>query len=116
MSYGQPKGATLPFGERSVDAPARHATMDFEYGMANGEVVRSQPALTNQGLSYGAVVESFPAIFLSPVSGEGPEHDGQRFSSLSKKGNQQAIVSAIRKQFPFIEDLSVEYHGGLEIR
>ncbi len=113
VSYGQPKGATLPFGERSVDAPARHTTIDFEYGMANGEVFRSQPVLTNQGLSFGAMVESFPAIFLSPVSREGPEHNGQRFSSLSKKGDQQAIVSAIRKQFPFIEDLSVEYHGGI---
>ena len=26
-----------------------------------------------------------------------------------------AVVSTIRKQFPFIEDLSVEYHGGTAI-
>ena len=115
VSYGPPEAATLPFGQRSVEDRVRHATIDFEYRIANGEVVRCQPTLTNQGLSFGAVVETLPAILLSPVSREGPEHNGQRFSSLSKKGEHMAVVSTIRKQFPFIEDLSVEYHGGTAI-
>ena len=112
VSYGPPEGATLPFGERSVDTPVQHATIDFLYGTAGGDVLKCQPTITNEGLSFGSVVETFPTILLSPVSREGPEHNGQRFSSLSKTGNQQAIVSIIRKQFPFVEDLSVEYHGG----
>lgn len=112
VSYGPPEGATLPFGERSGDAPVQHATIDFLYRTASGDTQKCQPTITNEGLSFGGVVETFPAIFLSPVSREGPEHNGQRFSSLSKRGDQKAIVSVIRKQFPFIEDLSVEYHNG----
>ena len=112
VSYGPPEGATLPFGNGSVEDPVRHATIDFKYRIANGEVIKCQAALTSQGLSFGAVVETFPSILLSPVAREGPEHNGQRFSSLSKKGEHLAVVSVIRKQFPFIEDLGVEYHGG----
>ena len=112
VSYGPPQGATVPFGERSVEDPVRHLTIDFEYRMATGKVVNCRPALTNKGLSFGAVAESSPAILLSPVSREGPEHSGQRFSSLSKRGEHKVVVSVMRKQFPFIEDLSVEYHRG----
>ena len=90
----------------------RHAAIDFEYGFANGNAVTCQSALTSQGVSFGAAVETFPAILLSPVVREGPEHNGRRFSALSKKGEHRAVVSAIRKQFPLIEELSVEYHGG----
>lgn len=112
VSYGPPAGATLPFGKGPVEEHVRHAAIDFEYGLANGDAVTCQSTLTSQGLSFGAVVETFPAILLSPVLREGPEHNGQRFSSLSKKGEHEAVVSAVRKQFPFIEGLSVEYHGG----
>lgn len=112
VSYGPQEGATLPFGRRSLDAPIQHAPIDFRYKTAGGDVLKCRPTITDEGLSFGGVVETFPAILLSPVSREGPEHNGQRFSSLSKMGNQQAVVSVIRKQFPFIEDLGVEYHGG----
>ena len=112
VSYGPPEDTTLPFGKRSVDDRVQHPTIDFTYSVANGKVITCRPSLTNKGLSFGGIVESFPAILLSPVSREGPEHNGQRFSSLSKKGQHQAVVSVIRNQFPFIEDLSVEYHGG----
>ena len=107
--------ATSPSGKGTVEDRVRHVTIDFEYRADNGEVVKCQPALISQGLSFGAVVETFPAIFLSPVLREGPEHNGRRFSSLSKKGEHIAVVSTIREQFPFIEDLSVEYHGGTQM-
>ena len=112
VAYGSPPHATLPFGKRSAEDPVRRAAIDFRYTAADGREAVCQASLTGQGLTFEAVTTAFPAILLSPVSREGPEHNGQRFSSLSKKGDQQAIVSAIRKQFPFIEDLSVEYHGG----
>ena len=115
VSCGSPESSTLPFGKGSVEDRVRHVTIDLEYRIANGEVVKCQPVLTDQGFSFGAVVETFPAILLSPVLREGPEHNGQRFSSLSKKGEHVAVVSTIRKQFPFIEDLSVEYQGGTAI-
>ncbi len=113
VSYGSQEAATLPFGKPSVDAPLQHSIIDFLYRTASGDVLKCQPAITNEGLSFGGVaVETFPAILLSPVSREGPEHNGQRFSTLSKRGEHKAVVSVIRKQFPFIEDLSVEYNGG----
>ena len=112
VAYGSPPDATLPFGKRSGEDPVRRAAIDFRYTTADGEVAVCQAALSSQGLTFEAVAKTIPGILLSPVSREGPEHNGQRFSSLSKKGDQQAIVSVIRRHFPFIEDLSVEYHGG----
>ena len=104
-----PEGATVPFGEGRVDTLLGHGTMDFEYGMADGRVVTRQAALTDQGLSFGPMVDSFPSSFLSPVVREDPVGNGRRFSFLSKRGKHEAVVSVIRKQFPFIENLSVEY-------
>ena len=113
VSYGSLEDTTLPFGEPAIDAALQHATIDFLYKTAGGDVGECKPAITNEGLSFGGVVlETFPAILLSPVSREGPEHNGQRFSALSKKGEHEAVVSTMRKQFSFIEDLSVEYHDG----
>lgn len=112
VSYGPPESTTLPFGKPSIEERAQHAAIDFVYRLANGEVIECRPAITTKGLSFGGPVESFPTILLSPVSREGPEHNGQRFSSLSKKGEHEAIVSIMRNQFPFVEDLNVEYHGG----
>ncbi len=111
VSYGPPVSTTLPFGQTSIDVRAQPPSIDFEYRLANGRVVNCQPALTDKGLEFG-MVESFPMILLSPVSREGPEVNGQRFSSLSKKGQHEAVASVLRKQFPFVESLSVEYHGG----
>ena len=111
VSYGAQKDTVLPFGKGSDRVP--HATIDFRYTDARGQVVTCQPSLTRQGLSFGGLAgNSFPAILLSPVSREGPEHNGQRFSSLSIKGKHQPIIAAIRDQFPFVEDLGVEYHSG----
>ena len=112
VSCGPPEGATLPLGDGPVEDGVRHVTIDFAYRVANGEVVKCQPVVINQGLSFGALIETFPAILLSPVLRGGPEQNGHRFSSLSKTGEHMAVVSTIRKQFPLIEDLSVEYHGG----
>ena len=43
---------------------------------------------------------------------EGPEHNGQRFSDLNKiKKKTDDLVKAMKRDFPFIEDLSVEYSG-----
>ena len=115
VSHGPPESTTLPFGKRSIDEHVQHAAINFEYRLANSEVITCRPAITTNGLSFGGPVESFPVILLSPVSREGPEHNGQRFSSLSKKGEHQTVVSIICEEFPFIEDLGVEYHGGAAI-
>ena len=112
VSYGAPKGTTLPFGKRSVEASVREATLDFRYRTASGEALQRQPTLTPEGLSFGAPVETFPAILLTPMFREDPGQNGQRFSALSVKGEQETVVSVLRKHFPFIEDLSVEYYGG----
>ena len=112
VSHGPPESAALPVGKHSVEDSIRKRMVTFRYRTANGNVLTRQPTLTEQGLSFGAAVESWPTILLSSVLREGPEQNGQRFSSLSKKGEHGSIVSHVREQFAFIEDLSVEYHAG----
>ena len=116
MSCVPTTDTTLPFGQQTLDTEVPRTTMQFLYKVANGTEYECRPSLTKEGLAIGnRVPRSFHAIFLNPVSREGPEHNGQRFSSLSVKGQHKPIVAAIRKHFSFIEDLSVEYHGGIAL-
>ncbi|MXZ61628.1 MAG: AAA family ATPase [Acidobacteria bacterium] len=107
-------GATLPFGEQDVDDSFRSTTTTFVYELADGTRVECRPSLTKDGLLFdNRASKSFRSIFLTPVSREGPEHNAQRFSALSVRGKHGPIVSAIKREFPLIDDLSVEYQGGI---
>ena len=101
----------LPSGRHSVGDSVRQRSVTFRYRTADDSELTRGPTPTNGGWSLGAAVNSVPAVFLPAGMREDPEQNGQRFSSLSKKGEHQAIVSVIRTLFPFIEDLGVEHHG-----
>ena len=101
----------LPSGRPSVGDSVRRRTVTFRYRTSDGCELNRRPTLTNEGWSLGPAVTSLPAVFLPPGMREDPEQNGQRFSSLSERGEHQAIVSVIRTLFPFIEELGVEHDG-----
>ncbi len=110
--YGDPENVTLPFGTQAAEQVDPWVSINFRYVKSDGKAVLVQPALNQAGLTFGPSVESFPAIFLTPVYREPATENGKRFSELSKVGAEGSLVEAVRAEFPFITDLSVEYHSG----
>lgn len=103
---------TQPLGQPIGQPIEAQTQLVFRWVNANGEPHEARPTITPQGLNFGPIVETFPCIFLTPVWREGPEQNGQRFSDLSRiKGGETELVKAMTRDFPFIEDLSVEYAG-----
>jgi len=48
----------------------------------------------------------YAAWLLSPAVG--PENHAQHFSDLSKKGRAQPIIEELKKQYPFVQDVTLE--------
>jgi AAA15 family ATPase/GTPase len=112
IAYSDVANVTLPFGTQSAEPVSPTAAIDFVWTKSNGEVLPVQAALTPQGLSFGPPTPAdYPAIFLTPVFRESPVENAARFSELSKTGRHRPLIDALRSEFPFIEDLSVELHA-----
>ena len=113
ISKGNPENVVLPFGTQPNQPNiGTVATTNFLWTKANGDSVLSTVSLRPDGLDFGLVVEGFQAIFLTPVFREPPSENGKRFSQLSKTGKHKGLLDVIQSEFPFIQDLSLEYHGG----
>jgi predicted ATPase len=111
ISYTDAENVTLPFGTQAVGSEVPAAAISFRWTKASGESQLVQPMLTPTGLSFGASVEGFPAFFHTPAYREPPSENGKRFSELSKVGQEGPLIDAVRAEFPFVQDLSVEYES-----
>jgi hypothetical protein len=101
----------LPFGESAGEA-APVVPISFTWRWGQNQTVTVRPEFTDQGLEFGRQAEILPAVFKNPVVREGPSEDAKRFSELSKQRKSSAIVEALRKEFDFLEDLSIEFSAG----
>jgi len=73
-----------------------------------------KPTVTPTGLdTHHAAIDFFPMIWFNPNGADAPDVTARRYSELSKRKLAQPIVEAIRGEFDFIEDLSIEFHSGL---
>jgi AAA15 family ATPase/GTPase len=73
----------------------------------------AQPHLTSdKGIDFGGSYESFPAIIFSPGFREAPPENAKRFSEIRRQKKEGRILDALRQEFPFIEDLSIEFNVG----
>lgn len=112
IKHEKAKTLTQPLGQSVTQALEPQTELVFRWKTAKGETFEARPTVGPKALDFGPIVESFPVVFLTPVWREPPEQNGQRFSELSKvKEGERPIVEAIRRDFSFIEDLSVLYSG-----
>jgi AAA15 family ATPase/GTPase len=112
--YEQPKAPTLPFGKQFVDSTAI-VPLAFKWDRGTGEPSIVRPEFTDQGLHFGVAPESFPAIFFTPAFREAPSENAKRFSELSKHKKSSSIILALRNEYDFLEDLSIEFTAGTPI-
>lgn len=114
--YEEVGAPALLFGKTPLDSdrirPERIAEVVFRWVSPGGTVV-VRPRFTDLGLVFQGTGESQPAIFFGPSFREAPEQSAERFSNLSKRGEEQAVVAAIQHEYPFVKSLSVEIDAGV---
>jgi len=105
---------TLPLnGEQrsAADSPAIRL-ITFRGKDIAGHEFKTQPEITDKGFVLGMAGENVPGSFFpSTVRASGTE-TARRFSDVSKLNEQGPLIGALKKQFLFLENISVEVEGG----
>jgi len=103
----------LPLGEQRIDATTI-VPIVFEWTRNSQAAFTSKPEVTEKGFVVPGGDISFPSMFYSTVvKAATPKETATRYSDLSKQGREHLIVEALRRDYPYIENLSVEIGAGI---
>jgi hypothetical protein len=106
---GESEEQILPLGKQNL-SPAVMPQMVFEWKRGNQTPIIVKPRLSDKGLSIQiGTAEHFPMAFFGPNAADAPQETARRFSELSKTGDAEPIIDALRKEFPFLVGLSIEF-------
>jgi len=112
IGYGK-EPLRLPLGQVPIDATA---IMPIEFTWVGADKVSHprRPELTEKGINFGGPVPpGLQVAYFSPGPGGRIKDSAEWFSTLSKRNEEGVVSDAVREEFPFIEDLSIEtYYGG----
>src|SRR5439155_6055731 len=85
----------------------------FEWTNNLGEVSGVQPVMTPQGLQIGVAGQAAPGVLFSSFLVPDPQENAARFSELSKLRQENDFIEAMKREFPWIENLGLEVTGGV---
>jgi AAA15 family ATPase/GTPase len=112
ISYSRGESFTLPISQAvNVDSPLI-VPIVFEWGDLNRIVSRSEVKVTPEGLVLPVGGEALPLSFFSSALQGHPTENADRFSDLSKIGKEEAIIDELRKQFSYVDDISIQTRAG----
>jgi len=112
LFYSQQDAPTLPLQEHQL-ATSGIVPITFEWMDDSGKPFSAQPILTDRGLNLGGNFLGLPVAFFASSVKPNPGETAERFSNLSKRKKEKPAVDILRKEFPYIQDLSVEINAGL---
>src|SRR6267142_4218056 len=93
--------------------PVTELPIRFNWKNARGENLYVVPELTPDGLRMGSIRAGPPAVFFHSAAAQAPQEVAGRFSTLSRRNEEQAVLEALQSEFSFVEGLSVELNAGL---
>lgn len=112
IAYEDKESALLPFGKGAVESPfivpIRFAWRDFK-----GDISEAQPAITKAGLEMGGTGETIPISLFSSSMAMNAAENASRFSELDQQGKSGIVVDALKKEFPYIEKISIQVVSGV---
>jgi predicted ATPase len=112
IAYEDKESALLPFGKGAVESPfivpIRFAWRDFK-----GEISEAQPAITKAGLEIGGTGETIPVFLFSSSMAMNAAENASRFSELDQQGHSEIVVEALKKEFPYIQRISIQVVSGV---
>lgn len=120
IEYVTPVGMQeLPFGKQELQRDNTQQIggmpqVQFIWKRANHPQVISKPQVSSNGLKFDVPeVDFFPCVWFSPGASETPDENAKRFSELDKKGETDAVLQVLSKEFSYITGLSINYHAGI---
>lgn len=111
ISTSPERGYVLPVGDQPVENAIIGTPLNFAYRFGVGKPEVHPMQLTVKGLQIGASKNVYRAALLSP-HGHGHHNLAQRFSDISKSGEDASVIEVLREDFPQIEDLRIELLTG----
>ncbi len=116
IGYGDQESLTLPFGKQPLDSPFI-VPIVFEWRDHKGDLYKAEVKVTKDGLSITGAGETLPVFFFSSGFAvlSNPAENATRFSELSTEGREGTVVEALRQQFPYIRDLSIQISSGVPV-
>lgn len=113
ISYTPFQSLTLPISEIVKAESPLIVPIVFEWRDFNGVVSTSEVKVTPQGLVLAGQGEALPVYFFSSAATTNPTENADRFSDLSKRRKEKALVKELIKQFPYMDDVSIETRTGI---
>jgi len=114
ITYRDQESFSLPFGKPVLDSPFI-VPIVFEWRDSRGDTKSSTVKVNEQGLMIEGAGEVVPVSFYSSGSPVvlNPAENASRFSALDKLGKAGAVATAITRQFPFVQGLSIQLASGI---
>lgn len=113
IAYAKEQNLTLPLGKSVLESPLI-VPIVFQWKDSRGEVVETiEVKVAGSGLTVGGSGEALPAFFFSGGMPSNPVENATRFSDLDKRGEANPIVGQLKKEFPDIEQISVQIAAGV---
>lgn len=103
---------TLPLSGQDIE-PARILPVTFEWTDASGKLSSVQPMITPRGLEVGNVGQAAPGALISSFLVPTPQENAERFSELSRADQENEFIELFKKEFPWIQNLSIQISGGV---
>lgn len=111
LPFGKQSSAS---GDNSQQQVGGMPQIEFTWKRANFPETKAKPRVSPTGWQFDVSrVDLFPCVWFSPGATETPDENAKRFSELDKTGEASTVLEVLKKEFPFILDLSIDYHAGI---
>lgn len=113
ISYESKESALLPFGKGDAESPFI-IPIKFAWRDHKGEVIESQATITKEGLNIiVGTGETIPVFLFSSSMTLNAAENAARFSELDLQGKSEIVVDALKKEFPYLREISIQVVSGV---
>ncbi len=93
--------------------PINLSTVQFEWKNARGRTFKVTPEISSEGLNFPDTGEDLPNFsYYAANHTYSSLENAERFSLLSRRDRSTPFIETIRREYPWVEDLSIEVAGG----
>ena len=109
ISFLENSMSEIQFGKETKTSLGA-SQVKFTWKRGKMQPIVSKPTVTSTGLQFGTVpIDFFPVIWFHPNVGDSADEVGKRYSTLSKKGELDPVINALKGEFDFLDDISLEF-------
>lgn len=104
----------IPFDSKLSESSLLSTGLRFYWKTPDGDF-EPQIEVTPKAIRVSKVVNPYPMIMLNQLTFQSPVENAQRYSDLSTKNQEKAVIETLQGIFPQVEDLSIQVKGNSPI-